>query len=71
MMSFRPERAARRGREGRVVGAFRVLVGAEIACEITPEGNRLLILEDADEGSVSPLTIVGGWTQDLDRRRQR
>jgi Tol biopolymer transport system component len=44
---------------------------AEISYDVAPDGVRLLILEDADEGSISPLTLVTGWTQDLEDYRQR
>jgi Tol biopolymer transport system component len=43
----------------------------EISYRVAPDGEHLLILEDADEGSVSPLTLVTGWVDDLESRRQR
>ena len=36
---------------------------------IHPDGERFLMLEDADEGGVLPLTLVTHWDEDLDRRR--
>ncbi len=55
------------------VGAARLLFESNSAIyyRTAPDGERLLVLEDADEGGVSPLTLVTNWTRDLvDRRKQ-
>ncbi|MDH3217220.1 MAG: protein kinase [Candidatus Krumholzibacteria bacterium] len=44
---------------------------AEISYDLTPDGERLLILEDADEGSIWPLTLVTSWVSDLESRQRR
>ena len=33
-----------------------------------PDGERFFILKDADEGSVTPLTLVSGWDEELESR---
>jgi Tol biopolymer transport system component len=39
-----------------------------ISYRVDPDGDRLLIIEDADEGGVNPLTLVSGWVTDLERK---
>jgi Tol biopolymer transport system component len=55
------------------VGRDRTLFesNSEIAYDITSDGKRLLILEDADEGSVSPITLLTNWPRELELRRKR
>ena len=43
----------------------------EISYRVAPDGERLLLLEDADEGSLSPLTLVTGWVADLESRTRK
>jgi len=37
----------------------------EISYRVGPDGDHFLILEDADEGGVTPLTLVSGWDVEL------
>jgi hypothetical protein len=43
----------------------------EISYQVAPDGERLLLLEDADEGGAAPLTLVTGWVADLQSRGQQ
>jgi Tol biopolymer transport system component len=43
----------------------------ELGYQVAPDGERLLVLEDADEGSVAPLTLVTGWVGELEARADR
>ncbi len=36
--------------------------------QVAPDGERFLILEDADEGGITPLTLVSGWDEELKSR---
>lgn len=38
--------------------------------DIAPGGDRLVLVEDADDGDVDPLTVVSGWVADLARKRR-
>jgi Tol biopolymer transport system component len=40
----------------------------EIWYRVAPDGERFLILEDADEGGIAPLTLVNGWDVELKSR---
>ena len=37
---------------------------------LDPNGERLVLIEDADEGGVNPLTIVSEWVTDLERKQR-
>jgi Tol biopolymer transport system component len=54
------------------VGVVRTLFESNtvIAYRADPRGSRLVLIEDADEGDINPLTLVTRWDTDLARRRQ-
>jgi Tol biopolymer transport system component len=39
-----------------------------VSYQVAPDGDRLLVLEDADDGSVEPLTLIMGWNERLKRQ---
>lgn len=41
-----------------------------ISYEVDVTGERIVLIEDADEGGVNPLTLVSGWVTDLERKRR-
>lgn len=55
------------------IGGTRMLFESNTAItyRIAPDGERFLVLEDADKGGISPLTLVTNWTRDLEYRRRR
>ena len=38
----------------------------EVWYDIHPDGDRFLVIEDADEGNIAPLSLVVGWDQELE-----
>jgi Tol biopolymer transport system component len=54
------------------IGATKTLFesNTEISYRADPAGGRLILIEDADEGGVSPLTLVTGWVDDAKSRER-
>jgi len=41
-----------------------------ISYDMAPDGQHLVLIEDADEGDIIPLTLVTGWDTDIVNRRR-
>jgi len=54
------------------VGAGRELFESNtaISYRVDPSGDKLVIIEDADEGGVNPLTLVTSWVDDAKSRKR-